>query len=266
MGWGDNILATGFARGAAERGKRVQFGDGKKAIWDQHSAPIFSGNPNIAPKEVRFLDDPRIEWVPFYRGNRQYNRIAPDNSHWIWNYDFRPIPGELFFSKDELRYGEKVVGKRFVLVEPNLPAWKKSSPNKDWGFPRYIALVDRLKNAGIEVVQLVYGPGRRLPGVKIVFTPSFRLGLSVLRRAKLYIGPEGGLHHASAALGVRGVVFFGGFIPPVVTGYPDLHTNMTGGAEACGSIKPCDHCRAAMAKIDLDEVFAAALAQLERTE
>jgi hypothetical protein len=263
IGYGDNILATGFARGAAARGKRVQFGDGKKAIWDQRSAPIFAGNPNIAPKEARFLDDPRIEWVHFYRGNRLYNQIAKDNSHWIWNYDFRAIPGELFFSKDELRFGEKV-GNDFVLVEPNLPPQKKSSPNKDWGFPKYIALVDRLKKAGLEVAQLVYAEGRRLPGVKKVHTPNFRLALAALRQAQIYVGPEGGLHHASAALGVKATVLFGGFVPPQVTGY-EFHTNLTGGAEACGSITPCAHCKAAMAKIDVDEVFGDVLSQLGRT-
>jgi hypothetical protein len=191
--------------------------------------------------------------VHFYRGNRQYNQIAKDNSHWIWNYDFRAIPGELFFSKDELRFGEKV-GNDFVLVEPNLPPQKKSSPNKDWGFPKYIALVDRLKKAGLEVAQLVYAEGRRLPGVKKVHTPNFRLALAALRQAQIYVGPEGGLHHASAALGVKATVLFGGFVPPQVTGY-EFHTNLTGGAEACGSITPCAHCKAAMAKIDVDEVF-----------
>jgi hypothetical protein len=257
-------MATGFARGAAARGKRVQFGDGKKAMWDQHSAAIFSGNPNIAPKEARFLDDPRIEWVHFYRGNRQYNQIAKDNSHWIWNYEFRPIPGELFFSKDEVKFGEKI-GKGFVLIEPNLPSWKKSSANKDWGLPRYMAINERCRLAGLNTVQLVYGAGRRLPGSKPVHTPNFRLGLAALKQAALYIGPEGGLHHAAAALGIPAVVLFGGFVPPLVTGY-NTHTNLTGGAEACGSLNPCAHCKAAMAKIEVDEVWTAALSCLERTE
>jgi ADP-heptose:LPS heptosyltransferase len=79
-----------------------------------------------------------------------------------------------------------------------------------------------------------------------------------LARAKLYIGAEGGLHHAAAALGVPAVVLFGGFIPPLVTGY-ETHINLTGGAqEACGSLKPCDHCRKAMDAISVEEVAAAA--------
>jgi hypothetical protein len=59
------------------------------------------------------------------------------------------------------------------------------------------------------------------------------------------------------------VVLFGGFIPPAVTGY-NTHTNLTGGAVACGSFLPCDHCRAAMLNIGVDEAEAAALKYLEK--
>lgn len=257
-------MATGFARGAATRGKRVQFGDGVKAIWDQHSQIIFTGNPNIAPKESRFLKDDRIEWVHFYRGNRIYNRINDAGDRWIWNYDFRSIPGELFFSQDEKRFAEKQ-GKRYVVIEPTVPTWKKGATNKEWLPYRYQEVARRLAKAGYQVVQLVHGPGMRLdgPAIRKLHTPTFRLAAAVLSRAALYIGPEGGMHHAAAALSVPGVVLFGGFIPPQVTGY-DIHTNLTGGAEACGWLRPCDHCKAAMARISVEEVIEAALEQLER--
>ena len=61
--------------------------------------------------------------------------------------------------------------------------------------------------------------------------PSFRHALAILERARLYVGGEGGLHHGAAAVGVGGVVLFGGFVPPLVTGYA-VHANLTGGAEA----------------------------------
>jgi len=85
--------------------------------------------------------------------------------------------------------------------------------------------------------------------------------MAILRRAKLYIGGEGGMHHGAAAVGVQGVVLFGGFIPPEVTGYA-LHTNLTGGAEACGSFNPCAHCAAAMQAIGVDEVLEHAMKRL----
>jgi hypothetical protein len=65
------------------------------------------------------------------------------------------------------------------------------------------------------------------------------------------------MHHAAAAVGIDAVVIMGGFIPPSVVGY-DGHINLTGGSEACGTIGTCEHCRQAMAKISVNEVWDSA--------
>lgn len=258
MGVGDNLMASGMARGASVRGKRIAFGDGRKIIWDQNSRPIFQRNPNIAPPGTDRSS--RNEWIEFYRGHRIYNTKGA--GRWIWNYDFRPIPGEMFFSRDEKLWAEKqVLG--FVVIEPNVPTWKTVATNKQWPVDRYDQVALQLRIAGHDVVQFAYGQGWRIAAARQVKTDSFRLGLAVLARAALYIGPEGGLHHGAAAVGVPAVVLFGGFIPPQVTGYA-MHTNLTGGAEACGSLSACPHCRAAMARISVEEVLAAAQSHLER--
>jgi hypothetical protein len=75
--------------GAAARGKRIAFGDGKKILWDHHSELIFRGNPNVAPPGSE--GSPDLEWIPFYRGNRLYNRQAGDR--WIWNQVVQRHPG-----------------------------------------------------------------------------------------------------------------------------------------------------------------------------
>ena len=61
-------------------------------------------------------------------------------------------------------------------------------------------------------------------------TKGFRHALAVPQNASLYIGPEGGLHHGVASVGVAAVVLFGDFIPPAVTGYSH-HANLTGGGD-----------------------------------
>lgn len=255
MGIGDNLMASGMARGAASRGRKVQFGDGARVIWDHHSPIIFRGNPNIAPQHGTQAG---VEWIRFYKGSRIYNR--QDGNRWAWNYDFRPTPGEIFLSPDEKKFGERV-GCGFVAIEPNLPPQKTSSANKRWPTERYDEVARKLSEAGAEVIQMIWGSGHRIKGARHVVAPNFRFAMSVLRQAALYIGPEGGLHHASAAVDIPAVVLFGGFIPPQVTGYPS-HTNLTGGAEACGSLKPCEHCREAMMRIGVDEVVTASLAYL----
>jgi ADP-heptose:LPS heptosyltransferase len=252
MGIGDNILATGMARGAAARGKRIAFGDGRKILWDANSKLIFRRNPNIAHPASVGADD--LEWIPFYKGHRIYNRS--EGGRWIWNYDFRAVPGEIFFLFAELQHA-KTAGKHFVVIEPNVPVFKHVAPNKQWPVDRYDEVARKLAALGHEVVQFNYGGRHQIAGARQIPTPNFRYALAALARAKLYIGPEGGLHHGAAAVATPAVVLFGGFIPPAVTGY-DAHVNLTGGAEACGMQTPCEHCRAAMAKISVDEVLAAA--------
>jgi ADP-heptose:LPS heptosyltransferase len=259
MGLGDNLMATGMARGAAARGKRIAFGRGRQILWDHHSETVFRGNPNIAAPGSETAAD--LEWVPFYKGHRIYNRR--EGERWIWNHGFRPIPGEVFFTDEERAFAEQQ-GENFVLIEPGVPRQKSVAPNKQWPVARYQAAATALQQAGIEVRQFEYPSSAALPGVRSIRTKSFRRALAVLARAALYLGPEGGLHHGAAAVRIPAVVLFGGFIPPAVTGYA-THINLTGGADACGSLNPCRHCAAAMAAIPVEQVVDACLQKLGRS-
>jgi hypothetical protein len=253
VGYGDEIMATGMARGAHARGKRIAFGDGKRIIFSPWSEQIFRGNPNIAFPGAEGARD--IEWIAHHKGHRLYNSVGA--GRWIWNMEFRPIPGELFFSAEELRFAEQV-GSGFVVIEPYVPRHKTVAKNKDWGALRYQAVSQELAAAGQRVIQFNYDATRgRLAGAQALRTPTFRHALAVLARAALYIGPEGGLHHGAAAVGIPAVVLFGGFIPPEVTGYPS-HANLTGGAVACGKLTACSHCKQAMAAISVNKVVTAA--------
>lgn len=256
-------MATGFARGARGRGKRMAFGDGRKIIWDHNSAAIFGdrGNTNENPNVARPGDEGgrNLEWFPFYRGNRIYNENGGDR--WIWNYTFKAKPGEMFFTEAEKQVSLGH-GAGFVLIEPNLPQQKPASVNKQWPVERYREIARRMIRDGMRVAQFYYGSGPRIEGAIHIKTPSFRHALAVLKNASLYIGPEGGLHHGAAAVGVPAVVLFGGFIPPAVTGY-DGHANLTGSAdEACGMWSKCDHCLKAMGSISVEEVHHAARQRL----
>jgi hypothetical protein len=259
MGYGDQLMGSGLARGAAARGKRIAFGDGRRILWDSRSEPIYRGNPNVAPPGAEKSGD--LEWIDFYKGHRLYNAQDRANDRWIWNLDFHAQPGEMFFTPHEERRGKRY-GSGFVLIEPSLPGAKGCAPNKDWGRDNYRSIAKRLADAGYEVCRFRYpGAGDGMPGVRALPTMDIRDALSILKNAALYVGPEGGLHHGAAAVGIPAVVLFGGFIPPSVTGY-EHHANLTGGAEACGSLHRCAHCEAAMRAISVDDVHAAALERL----
>ena len=260
MGYGDSLLGSGMARGAASRGKRIAFGDGRTISWDQHCGLIYQGNPNLAPPGSEGTRD--IEWIDYRKGNRQYNTHDRAANRWIWNMDFRAVPGEMFFDRQELLWAERQQ-KGFVLIEPNVPTWKSSAANKRWPAERYDEVARALRAESYDTVQFVYpSAAHRSSFARAVKPSNIRYALAALARAALYIGPEGGLHHGAAAVGVPAVVLFGGFIPPTVTGY-QTHTNLTGGADACGSLSACDHCRAAMDAISVDDVLDAALGYLK---
>lgn len=259
MGLGDNLLASGMAKGAKDRGKRIAFGVPGTIIWDHNSAAIFKDNPNIAPPGSERAND--LEWICYYKGRRIYNKHDKVGNRWIWNMNFRPTPGELFFTNQEKRDSERF-GSGFILIEPNVESWKPVAPNKDWGRSNYQALADRLIGDGYRVAQFIYPKSTNpLDGVERLRTLSFRDAVAILGKSSLYIGAEGGLHHGAAAMKRDAVVLFGGFIPPQVTGY-EGHANLTGGATACGSLSACKHCRDAMAAISVDEVYDAAKARL----
>lgn len=261
MGIGDQLMATGMARDAAKRSKRIAFGDGERIIWDHHSEMIFRGNPNIAPPGLARADN--LEWIRFYRGHRIYNTQAPNR--WRWNMDFRASPGEVFLSREEKQFAALFL-RGSIVIEPNVPFFKKCGVNKQWPIGRYHELSLRLRAAGYSIMQFTYGqhPLYQLPKAVPIRSPNFRHALAVLGRSLLYIGPEGGLHHGAAAMGIPAVVLFGGFIPPQITGYA-AHTNLTGGAdEACGSLIECKHCLDAMQAISVDEVYAAAMELLPK--
>src|SRR4029077_13135473 len=132
MGIGDEIMATGMARGAAARGVRIAFGDGRRIIWGPWCEQAFRGNPNIAPALGG-----GVEWIKYYKGHRTYNRAGA--GRWILNYDFTPTPGEFYFDASERLLMRQRCG---ILIEPNVPWQKSVAINKDWGIARYQVLTD----------------------------------------------------------------------------------------------------------------------------
>lgn len=261
MGFGDNIIATGLAKGAEQRRKRVAFGDGQNIIWDQHSELIFRDNPNIAPPGSECDDG--LEWVLFYRGHRGYNTHDRAANRWRWNEKWRCEPGEIYFRPTEQDAGRRY-GRGFVLIEPHVEYWKASAKNKDWGFHRYQELAHALCADGHRVVQFNRPGALMLGGAESFKTRDFRDAAAILANALLYIGPEGGLHHAAAAVRTRAVVIFGSWIPPQVTGY-DMHTNITAPGDhlGCGALQTCGQCLAALKRLRVGTVHAAAKAILE---
>lgn len=201
---------------------------------------VFEGNPRIARA-------PRRDTVNLINagGVRPYI-VCKGATHWQWRtWDI--APGEIYLTEAEKEFAAPHAGR--ILIEPNT---KEAGSNKAWLWERWQQLVDR---RGGDFMQVGLPGAPRLAGVEFVQTPSFRAACAVLAVSKAFVGAEGGLHHAAAAVGVPAVVLFSGFIAPAVTGYAK-HRNLYKGAAGlgCGSRMACACCAAAMQAITVDEV------------
>lgn len=244
MGWGDEIIITGIAKRLQEKARLpVVVFDRNGRIRDH---AIWARNPRITHVWDRKAPVHRIDNGPGLRGY-----IAEKTgSRWTWR-DYQCHPGEIYFYGTEL-HEVAHFPREAVVIEPSLK--DKASPNKDWGRARWTELVRLLSARNIKCVQLGLAGTQRVEGAQLFETPTFRHACAALSMARAAVLPEGGLHHAAAAVGVRAVVIYGGFISPAQTGY-DMHINLFKGGEPCGFRIDCKHCAQAMAAITPAEVM-----------
>lgn len=216
-------------------------------ITDPRGMPVrsdlFNGVPYLIQKSLRGERYQRHVNSP---GHRPYIRLKTAE-RWYWN-KYRPEPADVVLTEAE--YGGLRIDADTIIVEPNVK--NIGHRNKDWGWKNWQALVDLLK--GRPVLQMTRPGDSVLKGVDAIRVDSFRRALACMDGARLYVGPEGGLHHGAAAMRTPAVVIFGGFVSPETTGY-DQHRNLFTGGEACGMRTDCAHCRKAMNAITPEMVL-----------
>lgn len=207
MGLGDEIMVTGEVKKLrATDSRKVQVIDNKcRPRWSS----LWEGNTGIAR-----LNESGDFYVYQNAGNCRpyidYSRST--RQRWVFAKGYRATPGELHCVKSDPR------GDGFVIIEPMIKS--NASPAKQWG--KWRQLVDTKAHRFAQMVPPGMTPIR---GVAAIFTKSFEEACGVMMTAKGLILPEGGLHHAAAALGLKTVVLYGAATSPYVTGY-DSQTNL----------------------------------------
>lgn len=275
MGYGDSLMASAEVKYINKlTGKKVAIGDGINLKLKTPDLEIFHNNPKIVKTQKEADRNQNIHWIRNYSGFRPYQdrdrmvkefyEIWPDKKFtmkvrdsrlpWRWSNwavaDFGP--GEIYFDKDEKQEALKFVRKDFVVIEPNIK--NGTSPNKFWSIEKYQQVVNFLIDKNFEVIQFKVG-AYRLKNVREIYTSNFRLACALLEHAKLYVGNEGGLHHASAALNVPAVIYYGGYTLPSMTGYHGQRFLFREDGSPCGQRVECEHCREISKQITAEEMI-----------
>ncbi len=246
MGLGDDLMASGRARVMQQKDPRkVRIMHAAKVPWSE----VWENNPRIARPDGKgnyqllFARSRETNMRPYHTGK------TPER--WIYNLDFRPDVGEIYFTDAELAFAAPFQGR--LILEPSIKSG--ASPNKQWGNDNWQRLANLFIAAGMQVTQLGIPGAPVLDGAEFISTPTFRKACAVLAGARGAVLPEGGTHHAAAALDVPAVVLMGGFTPVELTGYAG-HTNIGASlGDACGNRQPCAHCAEIMAAITPGQVF-----------
>ena len=249
MGLGDWLMASGDAKEANERtGKKVKLGDGVRMSWD---GQVFANNPRMASNS-----DTNVVWVKNYQGHRPYLK-GTKNGRLLFNDDYKPRAGEIYFSQSEKKNIDKI-DKDYIIVEPNVKRVYAHTVNKAWhGW-------EELFKHDLPWLQLGDVSVKRYTNWKE--TATFRDALQILSKAKLFVGTDGGLHHAAAALGIPSVVIWTGFTSPRHLGY-DTHRNIHDGSEPCGTYNSvCRHCLLKSKAITVEQVLDAVNTEWYRTQ
>lgn len=244
MGYGDVLMSIGDAKRRHQQTRQrvmIVGRDGRPVASD-----MFTGIPYLTQRPVA---------GPFQRvingsGVRPYV-ASKTPTQWTWR-PYQPTPADIVFTDAERAFAEPYRGS--IMIEPNVK--NIGHTNKAWPLLYWLQFDSMLGSSKIgPVVQCSLTPERWLPHAAGVITPTFRHACAVLSVCRAFVGTEGGLMHAAAAVGVPAVILWSEFISPEITGYPTMR-NLRHAGKPCGRRLNCHRCQESMLAIKPAEVFA----------
>ena len=255
MGYGDEIMITGYAKALKQKYPEHQIIAGNKKRGIISDSPIFNNNPNINKfSEVKNM---QTIWIESYSGNRPYFTKETEDRYY-WNTKHRVKIGELFFSETEKKFASNILStakqwwnkrkkhdyKNIIFLEPSRIKTTKNnaSINRNWGSEKWISFINMHKNEYL-FLQSVFQDSDLIDGV-YKFKSGFREACAVLNKCDYVVGGEGGFTHAAGALNKKGLFIYGGWIDPKITGYfnhKNIYIDIEG--SPCGMKISCGHCK-----------------------
>lgn len=150
----------------------------------------------------------------------------------------------------------------FVAIEPDTNR-EFFGDLRAWPRERWAAFLERLSKSHprLKTVQIGVPDAPPLPGV-IDFRGrvDFRTACALIKRARLFIGTEGGLMHAANAVNAKALILWGGVTLPEFAGYPKRQRTICKyvACAPCGNLGWCENGHICMRQITVDEVAVAA--------
>ena len=260
MGLGGYLMWTAVAR-------QIYNASGMKCIpvemlqhgtWKVIKSPIFHENDAIFQE---FEDTENV--FPLVLNNPDTNYCKQDtpvkavhrhDRHIIRQiceyYGLSPseLKCELFFKNDEhhrvnsLLSNNSLSGQDFITIEPHTK--NEYTINKTYPFEKWQTVVDDLSKK-FKIVQIGQKTDQILKNcIDLTGKTSFREAALLMSKAKLHVGPEGGLMHAANAVGTKCVIVITGFIHPRMTCYSN-NINIWIGKDhgPCGLKIHCEKCK-----------------------
>ncbi len=239
VGLGDWIMATSQVKTMHERNGGIPIVvmgvQQRRFMWSE----VFDHNPRIIRRP-----EGRHQILVNGPNARPYIS-AKYQTRWVWKkWDISP--GEIYLTPSERMFAQRYKG--CVLIEPHT---KIADGNKAWQWERWQTVIGEMPN--VRFVQTGPFNTRPLEGVEFAAT-SFRQAAAILSVARAFVGTEGALHHAAAALGVPAVVLWSEFISPEITGYASQR-NIRHAGDPCGARIHCVGCKISMGLITVEEVI-----------
>mgnify|MGYP000018976674 CR=1 FL=1 len=186
-------------------------------------------------------------------------------------FDHRP---ELYFTNEEeseafqIRQAYGLTGD-YICIEPHTKE-DYFGDLRAWPMERWQAVIDQLAHADVPPHKVVQIGASGKPSLKGVIDLSgripFRIAALLMRDCVAFLGTDGGLMHASAAVGAPAVILWSGVNLPTLLGYPEMHTIVRKVAECspCGLKGGCAQNRKCMLGIEVDEVLQAVIGLLKQ--
>lgn len=156
---------------------------------------------------------------------------------------------ELYLTQQEKSVAEQLlnsfgIADNFVVIEPQ--SNDEYTVNKLYSLQKWQTVADELTKLGQTVVQIGRSTETQVLSNVINLTgkTNFREAAAIISKSKLFVSSEGGLMHASNAVGKKSVILFTGFIHPRMTGYPENKNIWIGKDHGpCGMKTICQECK-----------------------